>query len=244
MELTFKHRAFEEETRKALNIYDRPITADDVLSVGELDLSEFSFDSDDLDVLARFRNLRKLAIDTGANSVEFWHNFSKLEELFLICWWDVDFESFGNMKYLENLLVSGGDYSSIDFQNLDAVAGLEKLEWLTLHEFGRVDIAPLAKMKQIKHFTLAYPKKVINIEAISRMIWLQSLSLIDITVENLDFLDTLPDSIELELCGIHVNEGVNLEKLKRFKNPDICEVSEKDGRFEYIDLSTLKSSGD
>jgi hypothetical protein len=49
-------------------------------------------------------------------------------------------------------MVSGGDYSDIKFNRLDALIPLRNLEELILHEFGPVDLAPLEKVSQLKHF--------------------------------------------------------------------------------------------
>ena len=48
-------------------------------------------------------------------------------------------------------MVSGGDYSNIKFKRLEALVQLSHLEELILHEFGPMDLAPLEKMKQLKH---------------------------------------------------------------------------------------------
>ena len=41
----------------------------------------------------------------------------------------------------------------------------------------------------------------------------------------MNFLDSFPDDIELELCGIEVKEGIDIEYLKRFTNADISEIT-------------------
>ena len=53
------------------------------------------------------------------------------------------------------------------------------------------------------------------------------------------FLDTLPDTLRLEMCGNHVYGGVDATKWKRFAEHDICEISVGDQPFAYIDLSVL-----
>ena len=73
------------------------------------------------------------------------------------------------------------------------------------------------------------------------MTHLKSLSLCGLLVDNLDFLDTLPDDVELELCGIQVSgtNEINVSKWKRFINRDISEIEIKNKCWEYIDLSPL-----
>ena len=66
---------------------------------------------------------------------------------------------------------------------------------------------------------------VFNIEVVQTLKNLKTLTLIDFSVENLNFLDSFPDDIELELCGIEVKEGIDIEYLKRFTNADISEIT-------------------
>ena len=102
-------------------------------------------------------------------------------------------------------------------------------------------LRPLEKMKQLKHFSLLYTDSAQNIETIGKLNWLESLSLCGIYTDNLDFLDFLPDHIELELCGIEIygRKQVNVQKWKRFTKRDICEIEVKDQWWEYVDLSVL-----
>ena len=51
IELQFDHPEFEYEVRKELEIFDRPITDEDALSVLHLDLSNFDFCIEDLEEL-------------------------------------------------------------------------------------------------------------------------------------------------------------------------------------------------
>ena len=73
------------------------------------------------------------------------------------------------------------------------------------------------------------------------MVWLNELILNGLYLENLDFLDTLPSTISLEMCGIELYGciDVNVEKWKRFEKRDISEISVKDNYWNYIDLSSL-----
>lgn len=240
MELTFKHREFEAEVREKLGLYDRAVTDVDALAVEALDLTNFDFLAEDKETLCYFRNLTSLGIEIGDTTPSFWFHFPKMKDLYLCCWGKVvDFESFSKMKDLESLCVSGGDYSSIDYINLHALQGLKKLEDLELHEFGSVDIAPLSSMTQLKWFALRYANSVENIDTISSMGFLEELVLCDLWLENADFLDGLPDSIRLDMCGMQFYNDVDVRKWKRFKNRDICEIEVKHEYWEYIDLSAL-----
>ncbi|MBE6592326.1 MAG: hypothetical protein E7646_09845 [Ruminococcaceae bacterium] len=245
MNLTFNHPEFEQEVRERLNIFDRELTVADAMLVKELDFTNFDFKDEDIETLFLFSNLTSLAINIRQQNAFFWNHFPKLQDLYWCCWGnEIDFSVFSNMADLTSLMVSGGDYSDIKFNGLEALIQLSHLEELTLHEFGPVDLAPLEKMKQLKHFSLLYTDSAQNIETIGKLNWLESLSLCGIYTDNLDFLDFLPDHIELELCGIEIygRKEVDVQKRKRFTKRDICEIMVKDQWWEYVDLSVLDNS--
>lgn len=243
MDVVFHHHEFEDEVRSNLRKHNSPITEEDVLCVTELDLSNFNFLREDSETLCLFKNLTSLDINIGHTIPEFWSNFPKLKHLYLCCrGHSVDFTSFQEMQDLEDLLISGGDLSSIDYLNLDALVDLKHLYYLELHEFGTVDLLPLCKMPQLKSFALRYAGEVENIEVIGSMHQLEELELDGLYVDSLDFLDSLPDTLQLKMCGNHVYSGVNAAKWKRFSVYDICEISVGEHPFDpfgYIDLSAL-----
>ena len=243
MDILFHHHEFEYEVRDKLGIPSDPITEEDVLRVTELDLSNFDFLQEDREILALFNNLTSLDINIGYTPSEYWHNFPKLKHFYLCYWGDsVDFVSFQKMTDLEMLWVSGGDYSSIDYLNLEALTDLKHLHYLELHEFGAVDLLPLSRIPQLRGFALRYANKVKNIGVIGSMCQLEELVLDGLHVDSLDFLDLLPDTVQLEMCGNHVYGGVDATKWKRFSKHDICEISVGDypfNPFGYIDLSVL-----
>lgn len=241
MELQFSHPEFKKEVRTQLGIFDRPLTEEDALTVEQLDLSNFDFQSTDRDTLALCKNLKSLAIEIGAAPPSFWHNFTELEDLLVICWGDrFDFKSFERMKNLRCLTVSGGDYSDIDYVNLDALIPLEKLSYLELHEFGSVDLLALASMPQLKEFSLRYANEVEHLNVIGTLPQLTALTLHGLHVTDLAFLDSLPSHLQLEMCGIHVYGTVAPEKWKRFAKRDICEISAGDNPYACINLACLE----
>lgn len=239
MDLRFKHPGFEEEVRTELKIFDRPITEEDALLVSHLDLSNFNLCVEDMETLSLFKKLRKLDVIMWHSTPEFWHSFPHMEELDVCVGHDFDFASFQNMKELSYLFVSGGDYSNVDYLNLDALLPLKKLQELQMHEFGSVDLLPLASMPQLRELGVHYADKVHNIDIIGSLYWLEELRLTGLDVESLDFLDQLPDHVRLDMCGIHVYGGVDPQKWKRFAEHDICEISVNDKLHVYIDLSAL-----
>ena len=242
MELSFHCLEFEQEVRKQLNILDRPITEEDTQRVTDLSLSEFTFENDDLETLLCFRNLKELDIETRCEDTDFWKQFIHMECLnWTTLGYDVDFRVFSNMQNLTALSVSGGDYSNIQLRHLDALIPLRKLEDLCLHEFGSVDLAPLEAMKQIKYLRVLYSYGVVNAEAIGSMTQLKWLNLAGLVVNNLDFLDTLPDDLEIEMSGIEILDwqNVDVRKWKRFRNRDISEMYVRKEYQEGLSLSAL-----
>ena len=240
MELHFHCPEFEEEVRTRLGVFHRPITEEDILSVTQLDLDSFDFSPGDMDTLSLFRNLKVLYINIGQTDPSFWHSFVNMEKLYVVCWGDsFDFSAFSEMKKLSALSVSGGDWSDMRFLHLESLVPLQRLRYLQLHEFGRVDLLPLASMPQLRELQLCYANDVLNMDVIGTLAQLEALTLDGLFVESLDFWDELPHSMYLEMCGNHVYNGVEPQKWKRFAKYDICEISVHDKPYAYIDLSVL-----
>ena len=90
-----------------------------------------------------------------------------------------------------SLTISGGAVSSFQFHNFKELTKLPSLESLGLHEFGSVDLSPLKQMTHLKDFFCGYSNNIKNIDAITYLVNLEVLTLIDVTVNNFDFLNTL-----------------------------------------------------
>ena len=228
-ELKFYHPGFEQVVRHELLISDRAITDEDALNVFDLDCSDFIFDSRDYEALSAFKNLDYLMINTRADELDFLKALPLLEELNLETWGGnntVDFNHFSHLAHLRELLVSGGDVSSIDYKNLEGLAALKKLECLTLHEFGTVDLRPLRSMPWLKGLYCGYANEVYDIEAIAALSNLESLTLIGIEMESLEFLDSFPDSLIIGLYELRVKKGIDHSKLSRFVEGDFEEIED------------------
>ena len=153
-----------------------------------------------------------------------------MEDLYIENWNEYNicaFNDFKNLPKLKNLTVSGGTYSGIQFINLENLLPLSNLKSLSLHEFGFVNLLPLANYTQLENFYCGYGNRVVNISVIENFSALKSLSLLGFKLKNLDFLDALPNNLELELCGLELDEEINVNKLKRFTNYDISEITVK-----------------
>ena len=234
-ELKFYHPEFEQVVRHELLISDRAITDEDALNVFDLDCSNFTFDSRDYEALSAFKNLDYLTINTRADELDFLKALPLLEELNLETWGGnnmVDFNRFSHLEHLRVLCVSGGDISDIDYKNLEGLVNLKKLEGLTIHEFGSVDLHPLRSMPWLKGLYCGYANEVFDIEAIATLSNLEALTLIDVKMDNLDFLDNFPDSLVIELCGLKMKTDVDYNKLSRFIEGEFDEL--EDSQYVYL----------
>lgn len=226
-ELRFHNKHFEAAVRDELLIFDRPITADDALLAYDLDCSYFVFDFEDCDTLCAFKKLEWLHINVDFEDLSFLQGLVNLEELRVEFFNDnyFDLSYLIPLQKLNALAVCGGYGETIfDFRNFDALVKLPCLQSLTLHEFGAVDLSALKHMPNLTGFQCSYANKVYNVEAISNLVNLIDLVLVDITVPNLDFMKTLPDEMMLTLSGVNCLEKVDLTELHRFKEYDISDI--------------------
>lgn len=221
----FHHPYFEESVRKVLNIYERPIYDTDAKAVEALEC-DFWFDDGDAETLTEFCNLKRLDIEASGKVLLAIAKLPRLEELAIIggsIGNEVDFRVFRSLNKLKELTVSGGDYSSMNLCHLEALIELKNLTHLCLHEFGKVDLKPLEEMTWLKYLFCGYAISVENVEVISKLIHLERLELVDFEVENLNFLECLPETTEIKILGMEIKQKYDLTRLERFKVRDINE---------------------
>lgn len=223
--LRFHNKEFEDVVRQELLIYDRPLTKEDALLACDLDCSEFTFDIEDCETLCAFKNLDWLSINVGFEDLSFLKELPKLEELFMEFYrHNYNLSYLTPLKNLRTLFVSGGIISDFEFHNFEELTKLSHLEELSLHEFGTVNLAALKQMPYLKGFFCGYANEVQNIEAISYLVNLEDLTLIDVTLPNIDFLRTLPSTMVLDLCCVNVLENVDFKELERFEECDLDDI--------------------
>ena len=220
--LSFYNKDFESIVRDELGIFDRPITEEDALSLDLLDLSDFTFDIEDCSTLCFFRNLDWLDINIGFNNLAFLGELSLLTELNIEFHGDTfDFSHLTPLKNLDCLQVSGGDWSDFRFVYLEELSWLPNLTSLALHEFGSIDLFGLKKLPHLSSFYCGYGREVKNANAISHLVNLKALTLVDITVDTLSFLDLLDRDAILGLFSINVLDDFDIKSLDRFNKNEI-----------------------
>ncbi len=225
-ELVFYKQEFEKAVRDKLLINNSPIYVSDALKVLELDLSGFYFDVRDCEALCQFKNLESLQIDICFEDISFLTSFSKLTELGLEFGLSLfDFEYLSELKCLRELTISGGCLSDMKLVNLEFISEISSLERLELHEFGYVDLSSLQKMQQLKSLYCGYAREVRNYNAIGSLVNLEELTLIDIQMDNIEFLKSLSDKTDLTLCGINFIKEIDTNIFDRFTEKDISEIT-------------------
>lgn len=229
-ELVFCNPDFENAVRDKLLIKDYPIYEFDALKVIDLDLSLFTFDGRDCNTLNKFKNLECLDINFGFKDISFISTLKNLRQLSFEYYYDFDFMYLSELKYLRELFVSGGDYSGAKFANLEGISNISKLESLALHEFGYVDLRPLKKMQQLKNFYCGYADKVDNYDSIGSLVNLEKLTLIGLQMDNMEFLKSLPNKMNISLCGMNFTKEIDVSVFERFGRKEICEIIIKNKR--------------
>ena len=226
--ITFHDSAFERDIREALGKENGPVTIEDLLSIHELSCEIYNnHNIEDLETVCKCRNLEELYIELWGcdTDFQFLSSFPSLKELYVISGCDVDFCSFTVLPKLTKLVVSGGDWSHIDYCNMDALIQMPNLTSLTLHEFGTVDLSFLKGMPWLTEFFCGWAKHVYNVDSIGSLKNLDHLTLIMIEMDNLDFLNKLPDSLSLELSGSEVHDGFNENMFLRFQEADVYDMT-------------------
>ena len=225
--IKFVNRELEESVRESIGVYDRPITEEDLLKITTFDADVDWIPEEDINTISMFKNLRELDIAIGIENLSLLSSFEHLEDLCITAFAPgnaIDFNVFGPLKKLNSLFVSGGFYSSMVLENVEALITLENLESLSFHEFGTVDLKFLENMPNLKYFLCGWADEVKNIDSIGRMKGLESLELDCIKMDSIDFFDLLDDGVELDLCGLEIREQVDLSKFDRFKTKNLEEI--------------------
>lgn len=221
--ITFHNNGFETSVRKALGKMSGEITSDDLLNIREI-IVEWGADDEEIEILKKCHNLEILDIQTDKSNLEFLSSFTHLKELYLESADDIDFNNLICLRELYRLCASGVLFSDIKFNNTEALELLPELKDLSLCDFGQCNLRFLRWLPDLKLFCCGWANEIFSADSIAYLKILEHLDLVDISVDNLDFLDELPDSLSLELCAVDVRDGFDSEKLQRFRELDVCEM--------------------
>jgi len=113
--------------------------------------------------------------------------------------------------------VGGGIFSNVGFINICALKKLPLLEYLSIGDFGEIDLDMICDVKQLKELCIGWGGNAFNCEKLKELTNLTSLVLYDIKIKSLGFLNELSTNINLNLGGLEVEEEFDLDSLKRFE---------------------------
>lgn len=225
--IRFKNRFFESDIRKRINRKEGPVFESDIKSLTSV-IYEWDSWGDDTELLYELPKLKELIVETNSIPL-FLNNMPDLEGLDLTFWGsqEFDFKWVSHLEKLKSLCISGGDISSMKLVNEEEITRLTKMTELIFHEFGSVNLEFLKDVNYLTSFYCGYADDVLNIDVIANLQSLKELTLIDIHVDNLDFLNAFGNDLEIELCALWLPEGFDetkLEELERFERCDVCEL--------------------
>ncbi len=195
--LSFSNAEFEKNIREELKIYNGPISVSDVLSIKSLNFAECELSNTDLETLYLFENLEELVFEKDKGTIDF-----------------IIFTPFKKLKYL---IVGGGLMSDVKLINIGVLKTLTDLEYLSIGDFGEIDLDKIGDVKQLKELCIGWGGTVFNCEKIKELTNLTSLELYDIKIKGLGFFNELSTNINLNLGGLEVEEEFDLDSLKRFE---------------------------
>lgn len=155
---------------------------------------------------------------------------------------EIDLCGISQLKCLQSLSVSGGDISSIDLANTDALAGLPELRRLSFHEFGKVDLKFLEKMPEPECFMCGWADEVKSIDSIRSLKKLKSLTIVAVKMRGIDFLEGFRDELKLEMSAT-IEAAVDINKLNRFSEHYIFEMTINGRRIPDICFDRRQTNG-
>ncbi len=195
--LSFSNIEFEKIVREELKIHSGPISVSDALSIKSLNFAECELSNTDLETLYIFENLEELVFEKDKGTIDF-----------------IIFTPFKKLKYL---IVGGGLMSDVKLINIGVLKTLPDLEYLSIGDFGEIDLDTIGDVKQLKELCIGWGGTAFNCKKLKELTNLTSLELYDIKIKSLGFLNELSTNINLNLGGLEVEEEFDLDSLKRFE---------------------------
>lgn len=226
-ELRFRDHGFESEIRRRLNKPDGPVFASDLATIEKLDLDHEDH-IEDIEYIRYCTGLKDLYISLSVehDDAGFIKGLTNLKYLSVDVVGDGDFDYgvFAGLRNLKCLEIGYIWFSNVTHLNLSALKNLPRLNDLMITEAKYIDIAPVCEIPELEFFDFSFIGKVENVDAISRIPKLKELRMCDVSVDNLDFLNALDPSVEIDLCALDVKEPVSRKTIERFPKRDISEM--------------------
>lgn len=194
--LSFSNKEFEKIVREELKIHSGPISVSDALSIKSLNFAECELSNTDLETLYLFENLEELVFEQDKGTIDF-----------------IIFTPFKKLKYL---IVGGRLMSDVKLINIGVLKTLRDLEYLSIGDFGEIDLDMIGDVKQLKELCIGWGNNVVGADEIGMLKNLKSLELYDIDLQSLNFINDLDQHTQIDLAGITVEEPFNLENFKKF----------------------------
>lgn len=227
-EIRFRDHRFEFEIRRRLNKPEGPVFASDLATIEEIEFVHEDH-TDDIECLKYCTGLKKLFISISIphGDARFLEGLINLEELYIGLVGDGDFD-YGVLAGLHNLTFLHVDavwFWNVTHSNLSALRSLNRLTELDITEAKYVDVGPVCDIPELEYFMFSFIYESKNVDAISRIPKLKYLNMCDVSVDNLDFLNALDPSVEINLCQLDVKEPVSRKTIERFPKRDISEMN-------------------
>ncbi len=243
--IVFHNTVLEKEIRKKLCIPEGPINMSDLQKITALECIPVSglyseeglYDEKDMEILRNCNNLEGLTLNIWKTDLSFIRSFPRLKWLVLGHWSgskDWDFNVLRECTMLEELTIDGHLTLKGEYYVINNLVPLQTLKYLSVRLFGGLDLKFLEGMTSLEHIDFREGGKLIHTESIKSLKNLKSLSLDELSLDSLDFIDALPDDIDLTLGGLRVRDDFDLSSLKRFKECDAEELI-INGKF-YLDI--------
>jgi hypothetical protein len=227
-ELRFRDRWFELQVRRDLKKSEGPIYASELAAIEKLELDNEDH-IEDIEYIQYCTGLKDLYISLSVehDDAEFIKGLTNLEYLSVDAVGDGDFDYgvFAGMRNLKCLAIGYIWFWNVTHSNLSALKKLPRLNDLMITEAKYIDIAPVCEIPELEFFDFSFIGKVENVDAISRIPKLKELRMCDVSVDNLDFLNALDPSVEIDLCALDVKEPVSRKTIERFPKRDINEMN-------------------
>lgn len=235
--IDWKDPKLEAQIRSILGI-NGPITIQDVRKLDELDLMSGDLVSN-ASALSGFTWLKKLSIGIDwETSISFLECMPELEELNLSSVGELDISPIKKLKNLRSLSICGDPLADVNPINLSVLGELKNLRDLKLMAMSPVDFSFLEKLTNLEQLELVEIGPMRNTRSITASPKLKELTLLDLILNDVDFLFRLKHRLQyLDISSNVIFSSRGFSVLDQIVTNDHYEVSSN----EMDSLETLES---